>query len=111
MNPRLLILGLASLLMAGCDNSSEQKTSQGDKLSDAADVTAKAAKTEKRSSLTADMSAMNKAVLKFYVQEGRFPKALDELVEKQYVPILPLLPENAAWDYDTNSGVVSIQKN
>ncbi len=54
---------------------------------------------------------MNKAVESFYVQEGRFPNDLLELVERRYLPRIPTLPTDSAWDYDTNTGIVIIIKN
>lgn len=110
----ILLAMLAALVLAGCNDSSQTTGSAGDKSSVAtapAEYLNNAAKNQKRAVRTADIAAMNKAVELFYVQEGRFPKDLMELVEKNYLPRLPLLPDKTEWDYDTNAGVVGILKN
>jgi hypothetical protein len=110
----ILLVTLATLLFTGCNDSSRMTEAGGDKSNIAtapADDLNTAAKSQKRAVKTADITAMNKAVESFYVQEGRFPKDLMELVEKNYLPRLPLLPDKAGWDYNTNYGVVSILRN
>ena len=112
----ILLALLATLLIAGCNDSSQTKnsSSSGDKSNVAtawADYINNAAKAQKRAVKTADIAAMNKAVESFYVQEGRFPSDLLELVERRYLPRIPTLPDPATWDYDTNTGIVSIMKN
>ncbi len=110
----ILLAMLAALLFAGCNDSSQMTGATGGKSSVAtapSEPLNNAPKTQKRAVKVADIAAMNKTVEKFYVQEGRFPKDLLELVEKDYLPRLPVLPEKAEWDYDTNSGVVGILRN
>lgn len=67
-------------------------------------------KAEKRAFKTIDLAAVNKAIESFYVQEGRFPKDLTELVDKSYISEIPELPEGATWNYDTNAGIATVQK-
>lgn len=66
--------------------------------------------TKNRATKTIDVAAVNKAIELYYVQEGRFPKDLLELVEKSYLPHVPELPAGQEWDYDTNSGFAKILK-
>lgn len=111
-----LLAILATLLLADCNDSSQSNSSKssGDKSSIATapiDYLNNAAKAHKRAVKTVDIVSMNKVVESFYVQEGRFPKDLLELVEKGLLPRVPNLPDKASWDYDTNTGMVSIQKN
>jgi len=105
---------LATLFLAGCNESSQSGGSNpSDNKSSVApaEYLNNAAKTQKRAVKIVDVTAMNKSIESFYVQEGRYPKDLLELVEKGVLPRIPELPENATWDYDTNYGVVSIRKN
>lgn len=106
MNPRLILLIVALIGLVGCDNASDKNATSGEKPSAATTTPA-----QKPSTISADMKSLNKAVGSFYVQEGRFPNDLLELVEKKILPRIPALPEKASWDYDTNTGVVQIQKN
>jgi len=98
------LIFLAAVLLTGCDEPTGANRSS--KKPDSAEV-----KVEPRTVKPADIAALNKTLESFYIREGRFPTNLDELVERQYIPRLPLLPADTTWDYDTNSGIVSIQKN
>ena len=107
---------LATLLFGGCNDSSQTNTSSssGNKSSVTtapAEYLNRAAKAQKRAVKTVDVTAMNKAIESFYVQQGRFPKDLLELVEKGLLPRIPELPDKATWVYDSKNGVVSIQRN
>ena len=105
---------LTSLVFVGCNDSSQTKGSSSDKAATAnapAGYLNNAAKAHKRAVKTTDITAMNKAIESFYVQEGRFPNDLLELVERRYLPRIPTLPTDSAWDYDTNTGIVIIIKN
>jgi len=103
-----LIPTLAILLLAsGCNDNS---TPGSNPATAPADYLNNAVKAEKRAIKKIDVTAVNKAIESFYVQEGRFPKDLLELVEKSYIPQIPPLPDGNTWDYDTNTGIVKIQK-
>ena len=109
-----LLAMLAMLFLAGCNDSSQTNASSDNKTTVAsapADYLNNAAKAQKNAVKTVDTAAMNKAVESFYVQEGRFPKDLLELVEKGLLPRIPTLPDKATWVYDSKNGVVSIQRN
>lgn len=106
-----LVPAVLLLALVGCsksappDGDAPQKTTAtpGDYLNNLTTA-------EKRASKTVDAAAVNRAIETFYVEEGRFPKDLLELVELKYLPLIPKLPEGASWDYDTNTGVVMISK-
>lgn len=109
MKARYLFPLLAVAMFTGCNDANtppgnNPATAPTDYLKDSVSAQKKATK-------TIDATAMNKVLDQFYVQEGRFPKDLQELVDKKYLPFLPTLPDGAHWDYDTNSGIVKIQKN
>jgi hypothetical protein len=107
--------GLAILLvmLAGCNDSTppNRETAAPNTPTAPGDYLNNLATAEKRATKTVDTAAVNRAIETFYVQEGRFPKDLLELVELKYIPAIPRLPEGASWDYDTNTGVVMIKKN
>jgi hypothetical protein len=44
----------------------------------------------------------------FNVQEGRYPKDLNELVEKKYMRVLPEPPYGMKIVYDPNTGTVKV---
>ena len=55
-----------------------------------------------------DTASLNQEVQLFNVQEGRFPKDLNELVAKQYIGKLPDAPAGMKLNYDAASGKVTV---
>lgn len=45
----------------------------------------------------------------FYVQEGRYPTSLQELVDKGYIKELPKPPTDRGISYDSTTGTVSLK--
>ena len=110
----LIILPVVVLLL-GCNDATQpgQKSSDSSDSSIAsapADYVKSAAQSQNKAIKTIDLTAINKAIELFYVQEGRFPKKLEELEDKGLMRALPLPPPGMKLNYDTNSGVVTIEK-
>lgn len=98
------------LVISGCNDNPAPGAPAGSNPATApADYLNNAVKAEKHAFKTIDVTAVKKALESFYVQEGRFPKDLLELVEKSYISRIPELPDGATWDYDTNLGIVKIK--
>jgi hypothetical protein len=57
---------------------------------------------------TVDVTSLNENVRLFNVQEGRYPKDLDELVSKQYLGALPAPPAGMKFVYNAAEGKVSV---
>jgi len=55
-----------------------------------------------------DVTALNHAIEQFQVQEGRYPKDLDELVTQHYFGALPTPPFGSKLNYDSTSGTVTV---
>ena len=105
---------LCVALLAGCNEAkqSPQKSSSGGEgsvITAPVDYLNSAAQAQKKALKTVDLVAINKAVEAFYVQEGRFPKTLEELEDRGFKLAIPLLPPGKKLNYDTNTGVVEIQ--
>ena len=62
---------------------------------------------QKAADRTIDVTSLNKAVELFNVQEGRYPKNLQELVPN-YVARIPALPVGSKIVYDPASGTVKV---
>lgn len=67
-----------------------------------------AANAQQKAVKTVDVASLNSAVQLFNVQEGRNPKDLSELVEKNYLPSLPAAPAGSKFSYDASSGKVVV---
>jgi len=113
MKPILSLASCLCLVFAGCGEKpaaalkSEPAT---DAASAPADYLKSAAKAQKSAVKAVDTAALNKAVELFYVQEGRFPKDLGEVVEKKFIPELPPTPAGMKLSYDAQDGVVRVEK-
>jgi len=57
---------------------------------------------------TIDVTSLNENIQLFNVQEGRFPKDLDELVTKHYLGALPNAPAGMKLVYNATEGKVSV---
>jgi hypothetical protein len=67
-----------------------------------------AVKGEQSAFKTIDTVSLNQEVQLFNAQEGRYPKTLSELVEKNYLHQLPQAPANQKIIYDAGQGKVSV---
>jgi len=59
---------------------------------------------------TIDVARLTEAIQMFNVQEGRYPKDLNELAEKKYINQVPDAPYGLKLDYDPVSGQVKVVK-
>ncbi len=59
---------------------------------------------------TVDTTSLNKALDLFNVDQGRYPKDLNELVQKKYIPQIPTPPFGMKLVYDANAGTVKVVK-
>jgi len=114
----LLLSFAAGLFLVGCDDSSKKPapattnapTSSGNPLTAPVDYLNAAAKAQQSAVKTVDVTSLNKALELFNVQEGRFPKDLNELVAKKYIPQIPTPPFGTKIEYDANAGTVKVVK-
>ncbi|MCX7705352.1 MAG: hypothetical protein N2115_03735 [bacterium] len=45
----------------------------------------------------------------FYVEQGRYPSTLQELVEKNYIKEIPAPPKGLRYKYDPSSGKIALE--
>ena len=96
-------------LLAGCGERPDAPA-KSDSAAAPADYLKSAAKSQQRAVKAVDTAALNKAIELFYVQEGRFPKDLGEVVEKKLIPEIPHAPAGMKIVYDAKAGVVMVEK-
>ena len=114
----ILLLTVVALAFVGCGGSSDKpaapatnsSTSSGSPLTAPVDYIAAAGKAQQNAIKTVDTTSLNQAIDLFHVDQGRYPKDLNELVEKKFVPELPPPPFGMKLVYDANSGKVSVVK-
>ena len=93
----------ATVLLAGCGNNSSSQAQN----TNPADVNNPLVNAKRTADKTIDVSYLNQAVQLFNVQEGRYPKTLDELTPK-YVSQLPEPPLGYKLNYDAVKGEVTV---
>lgn len=105
--------------LSGCGDSSNppstaKKTpsttnnSSGNPVTAPVDYLGAVAKAKKTSIKVADIASLKQAINMFKQEEDRYPKDLNELVSKQYIPALPAPPYQMKYQYDASSGAVAI---
>jgi hypothetical protein len=108
-----------ALLLFGCgDNSNSSTTakkstsltnnSSGNPVTAPVDYLGAVAKGKKTSIKVADLASVKQAITMFKQEEDRYPKDLNELVTKQYIPALPKPPYQMRYQYDAATGFVNI---
>src|SRR6267142_476803 len=95
-------LALAALLAAGCGKNSGSQAQGTNSALDYGNTLVNAKKTADK---TIDVSYLNQALQQFNVQEGRYPKTLQELTPN-YVAKIPDAPLGYKLDYDATKGEV-----
>ena len=104
---------LATVLLTGCGNNSTSQT-PGTNTATAAnnnpgDYLGTLVQAKKTADKTIDVSYLNQAFQLFNVQEGRYPKDLQELTPK-YVAHIPDAPLGYKISYDAVKGEVKVVK-
>ncbi len=85
------------MLVGGCG--------QSDEVSDAAGAMGRS---QAKAVGTVDLTSIDKAIQLFNVNEGRFPKDLDELVQSRLIGKIPDAPTGMKIAYDPATGKVSL---
>ena len=116
-------LGVLTLsLLVGCGEKSAppatakkvetQNNSSGNPITAPVDYLGAVAKAKKTSISVVDAASLKRAIDMFKQEEERYPKDLNELVAKQYMPALPAPPYQMKYQYNPATGdlkVVSAQ--
>lgn len=106
------------LCLAGCGESPKPdaasgktnapNNSSGNPITAPVDYLGAVAKGKKTAVKVADLASVRQAIQMFKTEEDRFPKDLNELISKQYIPALPAPPYQMKYQYTAASGEVKI---
>ncbi len=113
MKAHLLVLVVAAALLAGCGDKNSGKaapatnSTAGSTNGSSINYLGTLMQADKSMTKTIDVSYLNEAIQQFNVQEGHYPKDLQELVPN-YVAKLPTPPYGYKLDYDANNGAVKV---
>ena len=105
----LLVATSALALFSGCGEKSTTKAQSTPQAgsTNPADVNNPLVNAKRTADKTIDVSYLNQALQLFNVQEGRYPKTLEELTPK-YVAQLPTPPLGYKLNYDATKGEVTV---
>jgi len=116
---RFVLLALAAaLLLSGCGKKEAAKTNtaatnstaSGNPITAPVDYLGAVGQAKKFSEKTIDTVSLKQAIDLFYTEEERFPKDLNELVTKRYLPSLPKPPYGMKFQYDAQTGQIKVVK-
>jgi hypothetical protein len=108
MSAKIFCSFLAAVSAFGLVTGCGEKPASETQAVNPADITNNVLVNSKRTAdKTIDVSFLNQAIQLFNVQEGRYPKTLDELTPK-YVAKLPDVPLGYKLDYDATKGEVTV---
>jgi len=100
---------VAVAFFTGCGKDSSKPAQTGaSPLDNRGDYLSTLAKGEIRAVKTVDTASLNQAIQMFNVQEGRFPKDLDELVKSKLIGEIPAAPAGMKIVYDSTAGQVKV---
>lgn len=108
-------VALSGVMLAGCAKKEEAKqenlltnNTSGNPLTAPVDYLGAVNKGRKAAINTIDQAGLTKAINIFYAQEDRFPRDLNELAQKQYIPAVPEPPPGMKFEYTAASGQLKI---
>ena len=101
------VILLAAGLLTGCSGSNSDNSTNASTNAASGGYLQTLANAEKSSEKTIDVSYLNRAIQQFNVQEGHYPKKLQELVPN-YIAKIPDPPQGTKLDYDPATGMVKV---
>ena len=106
-NLQCLFAAAALAIFAGCGEKSTTQTQTQTQSTNPADINNVLVNAKRAADKTVDVAYLNQAIQLFNVQEGRYPKTLEELTPK-YVALLPIPPLGYKLSYDSAKGEVTV---
>ena len=83
-------------------------TSSGNPLTAPADYIGAIGQAQKSAQKTLGGLGIDQALKTFYIEEGRFPTNLNELISKGTVSNIPPPPRGMKYDYDSRAGTIKV---
>ena len=105
----LLFAAACLCFFSGCreGDKSSQNGAPGNPLT-AADYVGELGKPQKSAQTTLTTAGIDQGIKRFYADQGRLPKDLDELVAKGAMTQIPPAPRGMKYDYDSKTGVIKV---
>jgi hypothetical protein len=101
------VFALLAVVLAGCGKS-DSGSAGGNPPNASADYAGALGRSQARAVGTIDLASLKQAIQMFNVNEGRFPKDLNELVQAKLINHIPDAPHGMKIAYDPATGNVSM---
>ena len=101
------VAGAMVLALTGCTGGSSNSNSPATNTS--ANSSSPAVQPEIYAQKKMDLASLNQAVQQYHAAEGHYPDNLQDLAPN-YVEKVPQAPDGYKFNYDANSGTVSLDK-
>lgn len=102
----IVVVCLLLSFSCGKKQSEKKQETSGNPVEQYGDVMSK---TIKRAKGMDAVLPVKQLIDSFYVQEGRYPSSLQELVEKNYVKEIPQPPKGYTYSYEPSSGRIELK--
>ena len=101
----LMAAGVMAWAVAGCTGGSSN--SNAPQTNTAANSSSPVVQPEVYAQRKADLASLNQAVQQYNASEGHYPQSLQDLAPN-YISKIPQAPPGYKYNYDANSGTVSL---
>jgi hypothetical protein len=112
MKSRSCLLLVVVLVSAGCGRKADQPAKApapgGSPVTAPVDYLGAVSKAKLKSERDIEVISLNQTLQQFHAIEGRFPKTLNELVERGYLPRDPIPPKGTRFLYHADRGQVEL---
>lgn len=100
---------LPLFLLVGCEENGSAREGAREAAEAPSRYLGANVRAKQQAEVTAAVSSVENAVRMFQVSEERYPRSLDELVQENYLPAMPSLPEGVSLDYNPQTGEVAVE--
>jgi len=97
------------IMLSGCNKKQKEEENKLTPLNAPMKYGETMGKTMKKAKIMEVVLPLKNLIDAFYIEEGRYPESLQELVDKGYIKEIPEPPEGMNYYYDPKTGKVEVK--
>ncbi len=97
------------IMLSGCNKKKKEEENKLTPLNAPAKYGETMGKAMKKAKIMDIVLPLKNSIDVFYIEEGRYPKSLQELVDKGYIKKIPKPPEGMQYYYDPKTGKIEVK--
>ena len=97
------------IMLSGCNKKKKEEENKLTPLNAPARYGETMGKAMKKAKIMDVVLPLKNSIDAFYIEEGRYPESLQELVNKGYIKEIPELPEGMNYYYDPKTGKIEVK--